>query len=159
MTLTPYSVDSTQLENSLGCARGGEHDCATACVFDNANPAYPHLGCMVIEGAALDDRLLWSEVLSAVGFMLRRLLKKEYKMHQLVPVRIYAYIYFIALMLTQQGVCCHNRWEESAHTSSTLRHPPRDTEIEHHRPEQAKLRRHQVSPTLDDVHARRTDAL
>ena len=60
----------------------------TVYVFDNDDLFTPHIGCATREDADLDDRLLWSEVHSAVCFMGRRLGLKEYESHQVVPVRI-----------------------------------------------------------------------
>jgi len=88
-TYTNPSTDDSRFENSLGCAPGGEHNCVIPRVLDNADFKRPHLGCEIIDGAEMDDRLLWSEVLSAVSLMANRLFKKGYEMHRLVPVRIY----------------------------------------------------------------------
>lgn len=89
-TLIPCSSDGTVLESCLSLL--GEHDCVISRIFDNTKNLTPHLGCTIIDGAEMDEGLLWSEVLSAVSLMARRLLKKEFHLNELAPVRTYKHL-------------------------------------------------------------------
>jgi hypothetical protein len=46
---------------------------------------------IVIEGAASDDRLRWSEVCWAASLMADRLREGQYQVHGIIPVSIYRY--------------------------------------------------------------------
>jgi hypothetical protein len=89
-------------------------------VFDTLDPSIPHLGTIIIEGGASDDRLRWSEVCWAASLMAGRLL--EYKAHEIVPVSTYRYTncYLHLLMQPLQGICVLHRRKECTCDSSTL---------------------------------------
>jgi hypothetical protein len=70
---------------SLSFARG---------VFDTLDTSTPHLGTIVIEGAASDeaasdDRLRWTEVCWAASLMAGRRREEQYQAHEIIPVSIY----------------------------------------------------------------------
>ncbi len=60
-------------------------------VFDPLDPSIPHLGTIVIDGSASDDRLRWSELCWTASLMAGRLRERQYQAHRIAPVSIYRY--------------------------------------------------------------------
>jgi hypothetical protein len=69
-------------------------------VFDTLDPSIPHLGTIVIDGSASDDRLRWSELCWAASLMACRLRERQYRAHGIAPVSIYRYVNCYLHLLT-----------------------------------------------------------